>query len=285
MSTASDEVLERAIRLGWSSFKSSWPLLLVAVLFAGAGGIPGALIGQVGQVVSGVMRATGASPEAAGAVMVAGFVIAQLVGFLVQWPTMAGAGVAALRAQRGHANDFKSLLSGFKRFTSVVTAQFLLTVLAFGVWIPVVVLAFGAFEGMLAGSGSMPDFSRINLPAAIGAALVSTLLNFWITARLGQAAMRAADPDEPPIGGVEALRYSFALTRGHTLTAIGMLILVSTVTVLSVLLCCIGVLLVGMPLALALQAGFYRALRREPDPLPPPPVTTWTGAVPPRTPV
>jgi hypothetical protein len=56
------------------------------------------------------------------------------------------------------------------------------------------------------------------------------------------------------------------------------------VLVLSVLLCGIGVLLVGQPLALALNAGFYRALRRESDP-PPLAHAPWSGAVPPQTPV
>jgi hypothetical protein len=281
----SNEVLERAIRLGWSSFKGSWALLVVAALALVAGGVPGAVLGQVAQGVAGIVRISGGPPEAVGIIVVAGTFVAQLVGFCAQWPTMAGAGVAAVRAQRGHANDFKSLLSGFKRFGSVMVAQFVLVIVQFLVWIPAAASSFGAFKGMLTGASTVPDFAQLNIGALIACGLVATIVNIWIYARFGQAALRAADPDEPRIGGIAALRYSFALTRGHTLSAIGIAIVIGTAAVLGVLLCCVGLLLVGMPLGLSLQAGFYRALRNEPDPQPAAPLPSWPGAVPPQTPV
>jgi hypothetical protein len=141
-------------------------------------------------------------------------------------------------------------------------------IVQFLVWIPAAASSFGAFKGMLTGASTVPDFAQLNIGALIACGLVATIVNIWIYARFGQAALRAADPDEPRIGGIAALRYSFALTRGHTLSAIGIAILIGTAAVLGVLLCCIGLLLVGMPLGLSLQAGFYRALRNEPDPQP-----------------
>jgi hypothetical protein len=285
MSMNSNEVLERAIRLGWSSFKSSWPLLLVAALFSILGGIPGALLQQVFQIIGIAADAAGASKAVTLGVMIGGVALSQIVAFTLQWLTTAGGAAAAMRAQRGHANDFKALLSGLRKFKSVLAVQFLLLLLATIPWVLLAACVLPAFEGVIRGESQMPDITKLNIPITIVCGLFGIVCSVWFTARFGAAALRAADPDEPPIGGLEALRYSFALTRGRTLVAIGMLIRIGSAVAVSIFLCFVGVMLVGMPLALALQVGFYRALRGEPDPAPAPPPVQWPGAVPPRTPV
>jgi hypothetical protein len=284
MSEETDALLERSIRLGWASFKSAWALLLVAVLAAGFASVPGAVIGQIGQIAGFVLGRSGWSARETFILFISVAAFGQVVAYLTYWPAYAGALVAAVRAQRGHRNDFRALFSGFRRFPSVVGASFVCAVLAAAAWFPFAYFVVGAFEGMLSGASQRPDLSQVNIPGAVIAALVATVLNFLVYARLGLAPLRAADPDLPKVGAVEALRYAFELTRGRTMIAIGMTILTGTVLVLSVLLCGIGVLLVGQPLALALNAGFYRALRRESDP-PPLAHAPWSGAVPPQTPV
>ena len=284
MSNETDALLERSIRLGWASFKSAWPLLLVAALAAGFASVPGAVIAQVGQFAGFFLGRSGWSEREVLVFFVCVMAAGQIIAYLAYWPAYAGALVAAVRTQRGHRNDFGALLCGFRRFTGVVGASFVCSALAVAAWLPVAYFSVGAFEGMLSGASQRPDLSQVNIPGAVIAALVATVLNFLVYARLGLAPLRAADPDLPKVGAVESLRYAFELTRGRTMIAIGMTILTGTVLVLSFLLCGIGVLLVGSPLSLALNAGFYRALRREPDP-PPVAHVPWSGAAPPQTPV
>jgi uncharacterized membrane protein len=286
MSTESDAVLERALTLGWTSFKRSWPLLLVASLAVSVSGIPGGFVSQIGQLVGSVLQVSGGSKETALVVTLSAMALGWACSALVQWPVTAGAQIAAVRAQRGHRNDFGAILAGFRRFVPVIGANIIMSVamlvaLAPGVWAFRSVL----LEVVVNGTRGLPSFSNLRPVEVVVGGLVSGLASILLGARLMLVSMRAADPDLPRVGAIEAIRFSIERTRGNTLNAIGMLILTSTVSFLSILLCCIGVVLVGMPLAFALQAGFYRALLREADPIEPPPPEAWPGPLPPQTPV
>lgn len=285
MSDASSHILERAITRGWTSFKLAWPLLLVASLAMIGAGIPGGVVSQIASVASSAIEASGGSPAAALAVTLVGTALSFVIGSAIQWPVAAGAAIAAVRAQRGHASDFGAILAGFRRFVPVVAAQALVSLLILGAGIPFLLSVQGPLWSFVkSGFRQIPDLSQLSLPLVFLCGALSTVLWFWLSARLSIAVIRAADPDLPRVGAAEAIRISIERTSGHTLIAVGMIILTSTVSILGFLLCCIGFLLVGMPLGLALNAGFYRSIMLEPDPTPTP-HAPWPGASPPQTPV
>lgn len=286
MSTESDAVLERALTLGWTSFKRSWPLLLVASLAVSVSGIPGGIVSQVGQLVGSIIQISGGSKETALVVGLSAMALGWACGALVQWPVTAGAQIAAVRAQRGHRNDFGTIFAGFRRFVPVIGANIMVSVAMLLTFAPAVwALRSAVWDFVVNGMRGMPSFSGLRPVEVVVGVLVSVLASMLLGARLMLVSMRAADPDLPRVGAIEAIRFSIERTRGNTLNAIGIVILTSTVSFLSLFLCCIGVVLVGLPLAFALQAGFYRALLREADPIEPPPPEAWPGPLPPQTPV
>lgn len=250
-----------------------------------ASGIPGGVVSQVSSGIANVMRTAGASSEAVLAVTILGMVLGWVTGALIQYPVIAGAVIAAVRAQRGRMNDFGAILSGFRRFVPVVLTSLVVSVLSFAPMIPAL-LSFGpVIWTTMTAPGTTPDFSKVNVLGAVLFGLVGLVAYIWIYARCSVAVARVADPDLPLIGPIDAIRFSFDATRGNTLNAIGMFILTSTIGFLSLLLCCIGIVLVGVPLGLALQAGFYRALLREPDPTDSGTPQPWGGSAPPQVPI
>lgn len=288
MTLQSEAVLERALSLGWATFKRAWPLLLVAVLALIVASIPGSVVGQVIQVAGTFIGRAGNSPNAPMIAMVVSMAVSWLISAAVVWPVQAGGYAAATRASRGRSHDFGAILAGFRRFLPVFGANFVLTAVTFAIYLPLVALSWNALWPWLQSGGmQMPDFAQLRIVPTIIVGVVCFVAHYVVFARTMLAIPRAVDPDLPPIGAIDAVRFSLEATKGHTLIGIGVLILMSTVVVLGFLLCCVGALVVGLPLALALNIGFYRALLNDPD-LPPEGALSaepWTGPTPPQSPV
>lgn len=72
---------------------------------------------------------------------------------------------------------------------------------------------------------------------------------FYLAARLGLSAVRIID--EPETGVIDALKYSWNITRGHVLELIGLGIVAFFVILLGYLCCCIGVLVAAPVVGIA----------------------------------
>jgi hypothetical protein len=288
MSMQNEAVLERALTLGWTTFKRAWPLLFVAMLALIVATIPGSLVAQVIQIVGTFVGRSANSPNAPMIAMLIAMAVSWLISAAVVWPVQAGGYAAAARAARGRPHDFAAILSGFRRFMPVFGANFVLSVVTFVIYLPLLALSWGAIWPWIESGGmQLPDFTKLSVVPTIVAGVVCFVLHNLVFVRTMLTLPRAADPDLPPIGAIDAVLFSLKATKGHTLIGIGVLILMSTVVVLGFLLCCVGAFVVGAPLALALNVGFYRALLNDPD-LPPEGVLSaepWTGPTPPQSPV
>ena len=280
--SAEPDVLTRTIELGWSTFSSAWGLLVLGGLAMIAASMPGIFVSLVSQAVRGAIAVSGGSGSAATAVWVAEYAITAVLTILVVWPIQAGAGIAAVRASRGGVTDFGSMFLAFRRLKSVAGAMFLYTLVALLANAP----------GLAAiGWGFWPTYQAKSLVvgateiALIAVGLVwTTVVGIWIAARLVVAPLRAADPDLPPVGAVAALAEAWSATRGHALAGVAMMILASIAMIVGLLCCGIGVVLLGIPLWLALQAGYYRAVFAHREPPAPPEPRAWTGSTPPQQP-
>jgi len=276
------DVVTRAIDLGWRAFTSAWWLLVVASLAIFASAIPGTMIGAVSNGIHGALEAMGTDAGVLTVVWLVGQAVSYGISVLLTWPMQVGAGVAAVRASRGHTQEFSALLAGYRRLPTAVGTMFLYTVLLGLVNAPGIVL-------ILLGLGSSIAARQITISATEGAYLAvglawTTVFGLWIAGRLVIAPLRAVDPDLPRVGAFAAISETWAATRGHALAGVATTILSSIAMVFGLFCCLIGVVLLGMPLWLGLQAGFYRAVFAHAEPPPPPPPPAWTGATPPTSP-
>jgi hypothetical protein len=286
MSQQNEAVLERALSLGWSTFTRAWPLLLVASLALIASMMPGVVAAQIIQFVGFAASAGGGTAETQTMFAVASMIVSWMCTVLLQWPAQAGLFAAATQASRGRVQDFRAIFAGFRRFGTVVFASLILSVVGVLVASPILVVAWDTlWPWAQTGFQTMPDLAAINIPLTLAVGAGCAVFQLWIGARLSVVLPRIVDGDQPRVGAIEAIRFSFERTRGNTLNAIGILILAGTASLLGLLMCCIGAVLVGIPLATALQAAFYRALLNDPDPPTPQPAPTWTGATPPQSPL
>jgi hypothetical protein len=276
------DVLTRTLDLGWRAFLSAWILLVVASLAIIASVVPGTVIGAVGDVIHGALKAAGTDAGVLTVVWILGQVVSYGVSMLLSWPMQVGAGVAAVRASRGHTQEFGAIFAGFRRFPAAVGAMFLYTLLAALVNAPGILCLYLGLRSSIAAkqiviSGSEGAWLALGL-------VWTTVLGLWLAGRLMIAPLRAADPDLPKVGAFAAISETWAATRGHALAGVATMILSSIAMVVGLFCCCIGVVLLGMPLWLGLQAGFYRAVFAHAEPPPPPPAPAWTGATPPTSP-
>lgn len=72
---------------------------------------------------------------------------------------------------------------------------------------------------------------------------------FYLAARLGLSTLRIVD--EPETGVIDALKYSWNITRGHVLELIGLGIVAIFVILLGYLCCCVGVLVAAPVVGIA----------------------------------
>lgn len=180
----------------------------------------------------------------------------QAYALLVVMPLVAGATVVGARAARGRAR-FGDLLSGFRRWSPTIVATLATMLVGGGIAVTLAVAA------ALPSIGSATRTLGTVLPPPVVAAIVAALaaMTLWLSARLWFALTRAADPDRPRIGGIEAVVRSWQWTAGPVQWRIAALLL----------LCALAAVLLMMPGAAAsgLAAGD-----------PPPAAGTWAaGAV------
>jgi len=280
-SPVEQDVLGRTLSLAWKTFTSAWGLLVVAGLALIAASIPGGVLGQVVGMIQHAMLENGAPPARIVVLWVIVAPVLILLSACLQWPMQIGVGLTAVRASRGDRQCFATIFEGFRRFGSAVGAMLLMAVLGIAAVVPgMVIAAVGMFGAINSGGSPRP----IAILLIIVGALIAVCVSLWLTARLMVFPLRACDPDLPRVGVFEALRLSWSATRGHALAGIVTMLLSTVAIVLGFGCCCIGLVLFGFPLWIALQAGYYRAVFNDADPNTPPPPPPWTGDVPPQMP-
>lgn len=280
-------LLDRVLGAGWKTFTEAWGLLLVASLVLVAGGIPGQIVQQIGQLTGQVTTAAGGGAPAVGALVVLGATLLSFVFTVaVQWPAAVGASIAALNAARGDTRNFGSTLAGFRGWGAwgkSILVSFLVTLFTMLAILPGAIplgigLILAISDSARGNPGPMTIVGVILL--AVGG-LVVIAISLFVTARLLLAPMRSLDPKLPAVSAFEAVRLSWSATRGNTLPIVGMLLLAGVVFILGMLACCVGIVLFSMPLWLSWIAHTYRALFDPPEPAAMP----WAGEAPPTMPV
>jgi len=207
-------------------------------------------------------------------------VVAMLVGGAVPivliGPMMCGLYLCLFAKMRGEPVEFGMLFKGFDYFTQALVAAAIQTLpvlllMALGVVIFAVFVAFGAAAG---GGDALPFAFSIGgavfgLVASIASLIIHTFFLF--------AYPLVVDRN---LSGLDAIKLSYRAALQNLGGIIGLLLLVTGLSILGVLACYVGAFLV-MPISFAAYAVAYRKVFPETGslggPAPPPPPGSWAA--------
>jgi uncharacterized membrane protein len=241
----------RALRRGF------WPIV-GAVLLTVVAQLPGNAINIVGTVLDRSVH--GAA--------IAGLVLTYAWMFLVMMPLQYGAFRLMAAAARSEALDFSDVLWAFKSPSSYVRSvggMLALCAAIMAAMLPavLVLLAFGCGAGLAAArhAGGNPSAELTALLGALGVAailvaLIAMLPGMWIALRLVLAQFLVPDAE---MGPIDAITTSWAMTRGHGLTILGIVLAFVPLVIAGCMAFCVGYF-VAMALAWLALASLYAAL-------------------------
>lgn len=261
-SSASAYSFGAAFELAIATFKSQWgPLVLaglVAVAVYAAIGAP-----------QWIMQAAGEASRDegfAGLMTLIGGCFGLVANLLVGGAMLAGMTLCGANAVAGRGN-VADLFLGFKRYGNVLLAWLLVAAISMGatlviylgagIAVVVVVFATGA-----ASSGPAPVLSVL-VPALIVGGVLAVVATALVFVRILFVPAIVADAQLGSIGVMDALRLNWQATRGLGWSLMALLVVVSLIAAASVLLLCVGYVLIGVPLALASLGAVYSMLFRR----------------------
>lgn len=257
-----------AFELGTTTFRRRWGHLvivgLVSLAISAAIGVPQGIAEAIGEASGD--RETAIVLGLFGSCI--GFILQVLVGI----PLFAGLTVAAANAVRGRT-EIGDLFMGFRRYGTVLLASLVFlaigAALAFAAYLVtfVVAMIFG-FSGAFAGGLARDDHgATIAFGAAFlgfaAALLMTSLLVALVLVRVAFVPAMVADPALGTISVGEALSRNWRQTRGLAFSLTALLIVTSLLGALSVLLLCVGFVLIGLPLVIAVLGAAYELVIRS----------------------
>ena len=262
-----DYAFGTALSLGITTFRRCWGhLVIVCLVFLAisvAIGMPQGISEGIGDLSD--------NREAALALGLFGSCIGFILQVLVGLPLFAGLVGAAGNAVRGRT-EIGDLFMGFRRYGTVLLASLVLmaigTALTVAAYLVALVCATifgvsGALAGGLAGGGNGAPivFGAAFLGFAV-ALLVAFLLVALVLVRVAFVPAMVADPALGTLSVGEALSRNWTQTRGLGFSLVALSIVTSFLAALSILLLCVGYVLVGLPLLIAVLGAAYELVIR-----------------------
>lgn len=180
-----------------------------------------------------------------GAVLVVGQMIPYfnlLFALLVAPAIYAGGAWFLLRGVRNENPPFESAFEGFQRWPAVTGAVIVVFGVSLLIMVPMFLTMFGTIGFMALLSGRTDGLDRV-APAAMVPMFVAIAITYpvliWWSTRSYFTLFTVMEPDAPP--ALEAVRRSFALTRGSVWRLVGLWLLSIPVMILGCLALCVGI--------------------------------------------
>lgn len=218
-----------ALSVGWQAFTGSYgPLVLAALILIGV---------NMGATVVGLVI-----PLAD-----------VLVYVLVIWPLTPGLAYVGILACRDGRVDSEKLFVGFQCYGRSLLLGLIMIAVSIGCVIPMAIAGVAVAVVIGAGLGTPV---LIILPLAAGA-LISIAAVLYVTVRLGLAYGLIVDPGAGKLTATEAIVTSWRLTADLAMPLIGLYLVLVLIGIGSILLLCVGYLLIGVPLGVAVGGATY----------------------------
>jgi hypothetical protein len=200
--------------------------------------------------------------------MVMSYVLNFAFSVLVMLPLIAGCMIIVAERIRGRTNvgvgDIFGLTFG-ARYAGVMIAGLLFTLAMYlaGLIIVSPLIATGLIGGatLTPGPGGVTQVQGVTFGLAIGLGLLFCLVGgiaiYYFMARFSVAVPLALDTRVASMGTIDCFRASWHLTKGKGWSILGLGLVTGILSALTVLLLCIGIVLVGYPLLLATFGAAY----------------------------
>lgn len=255
-----------AFALGWASFKGRWGAwLLLGLVWFGitvAIALPQNILSFLGEAAS-----ENGNPQGGAAMALGGACIGLVLQVFIGLPLFAGTIYASGRVHDGDT-QLSNLFAGFRQYGQSLASGLLLMVasIACGLvcYIPVLVFVFLgiAIGGGRGGGAGAPVVIGAFLGVAAAIAIFIVLAG-TVLMRIICAPAIAIDPAFGRPGVMEAFRISWRQTAGLGFSMLGLMIVAGLILVASVFLLCVGYILVGVPVWLAVFGAMYLLVHRN----------------------
>ncbi|MGA1467693.1 MAG: DUF4339 domain-containing protein [Phycisphaerales bacterium] len=250
-----------AFDLAVRTVKSQWgPLVLAGLVTLAAYTVIGA--------PQWIMQAAGEASRDDGFTMLMGLgsgCFGFVVNILIGGPLFAGIALCGANAVAGRGN-VADLFLGFRRYGQVLLAYLLLMAISAGVTFVVYLSATIGFLVLAVAAGGLNSAAGVSA-GIVSAVIIAVALGLIATAlvfvRIIFMPAIVADPSLGSIGVMDALRLNWRATRGLGWSLLALFVVVSVLVAASVLLLCVGYVLIGLPLGIAALGAVYTMLFRR----------------------
>ncbi|MGA0172934.1 MAG: DUF4339 domain-containing protein [Phycisphaerales bacterium] len=250
-----------AFDLAVKTVKSQWgPLVLAGLVTLAAYTVIGA--------PQWIMQAAGEARRDDGFTLLMGLgggCFGFVVNILIGGPLFAGIALCGANAVAGRGN-VAALFLGFQRYGQVLLAYLLLMAISAGVTFVVYLSATIGFLVVAVAAGGLNSAAGVSA-GIVGAVIVAVALGLIATAlvfvRMIFVPAIVADPSLGSIGVMDALRLNWRATRGLGWSLLALFVVVGMLVAASVLLLCVGYVLIGLPLGIAALGSVYTMLFRR----------------------
>ena len=255
-----------ALAMGWASFKSRWGAwVLLGLVWFGitvALALPQNILSFLGEAAS-----ENGNPQGGAAMALGGACIGLVLQVFIGLPLFAGTIFAAGRMYDGDT-QLSNLFAGFRQYGQSLASGLLLMVVSIACvlvcYIPVLVfvlLGIAISGGPAGGTGAaMVLGASLGVAAALAIFIV---LAGTVLMRIICAPAIAIDPAFGRPGVLEAFRISWRQTAGLGFSMLGLMIVAGLILVASIFLLCVGYILVGVPVWLAVFGAMYLLVHRH----------------------
>lgn len=172
-----------------------------------------------------------------------------VVGFLVVAPMLAaGMGALAVQAARGAKPNVSVMLDGFQDFGSVFGRMFLWSLLMTACQLPFLLLTW-----MLSWTG-LPIATTLGSLLLLGGCIVASSRLGWVP---------FAILEQPQLSFGQLLTHSLDISRGKTVELVKLSAMTYCAMAATIWALCVGVVLVGIPIAMGIGGATYVRLVRD----------------------
>jgi hypothetical protein len=239
-------------RMAWAIFKERMGLLIG--LFVGVYAINYGVQFGLGFLGSFIVGGQQPGNPPTGAFVIFQFVILIISVILSLW-LAAGQTLALVKIARGQEASFNDLFAGGRYIVPIFVGGLVLVAVALGA-----LIAVGIPVGLIAYLVARANQDAL-LPIIIIGYVLALILMLFVMARFSMYQYAVVDRN---LGGLDAIRYSYKITQGYTVSLVGFMIVAGLVGISGVLGCGIG-LLFTVPLSLLMYPCAYLILDNQPN--------------------